>query len=205
MRPLRAFVFSKFSKAASIQRSLASYEEKIMEQKWIDLSDTLIKAGKYYLPRLTSQLLSSRYDAGCAVIREVPKRTGNRIEAYAALWQAYEERLEDWMEVGTVFVSPAIAGNGVCGEIMREIVALAPADKNLFLVTDVMPVMRAAEELRFVPVTLETFTIPIKLVRELLGPDRKIPESICPHCFSGGRRTFGVPKNGERWFFYRPA
>lgn len=157
--------------------------------------------GKYYRKRLTPRLLSKRYYARRAVIRETSCGPfGSTVLAYAALWRT---KIPEWYELGTVFVDEKIGGNGVCLEIMQEVVAFVPNGMHVFLVTDAEPVMKAAQKLGFIPVTLGTPGITLRFIRKVMGSGRPIPESVYPYCSSESCSEYGIPTAGERWMFVR--
>ncbi|PIR83632.1 hypothetical protein COU18_03035 [Candidatus Kaiserbacteria bacterium CG10_big_fil_rev_8_21_14_0_10_51_14] len=118
-----------------------------MQRKWEVLAEKLKAEKAYYLPRLTPRNLSARQYAGRAIIRESNENHGDRtISAYAALWRSHDPT---WYELGTVWVSAELRGNGFCRNIMTELIALAPADIRLLMFTADVAIMRAAHGLGF--------------------------------------------------------
>lgn len=123
-----------------------------MKKKWEVLARCLLKEGGYYEPRLTPRLLSERYYAGHAVIRETEEEEGERtIFAYAALWPAYHGPRESWYELGSVWIAPHSRGNGLVREVMQETLEKAPG-KKFFLISASQGVIQSARYLGFKPV-----------------------------------------------------
>lgn len=163
-----------------------------MHPKWTVLSEEITATGRYYNPRLTPRKLSGRYCAGRAVIRQT-KGSDCQIQAYAALWNANKS---GWYELGTVWISAALRGNGLCRELMEKVVGLAPPDTGLFLFTDVASVMNAALGLGFVPVTTKTHPCILRWASKA-GVVTRLPDSI--HPIAPDR--WAEPEAGERWLF----
>ena len=167
-----------------------------MQRKWEVLSEALKATGKYYPERLTPRLLSSRYYAGRAVIRETTEVIGNRtIQAYAALWPTNEPK---WFELGTVYVGDSLRGRGLRNDIMSEAVRLASAGAKLFLITDVEGVMHSAEKLGFAAVTTQKQPNLLRWA-SWAGVVCRLPGSIYP--IAPG--VWGTPKSGERWLYWK--
>ncbi len=167
-----------------------------MQERWIVLSQALERERKYFEDRLKPRLLSGRYYARRAVLRETQEITvGMRlIQAYAALWKT---RREGWYEVGTVWVAEDLRSKGLQNELMREIVAIAPEDVSLFLITSATSIMRSAINLGFDPVT--TTTMPnLDVWTASVGLDERLPRTALRE--SNSRLT-----EGERWLFVRRA
>ena len=165
-----------------------------MQPKWIVLSQCLRGAGGYYNARLTPRFLSSRYYARRAVIRETTEIKGDRIiEAYTALWPTYRK---EWYELGTVWVTDTLRGNGVRARIMDEATNLAPEGARLFLITAVGSITRSAQDLGFFPVTIRTHPSLLLWASEI-GMGERLPSSA---------RSVDEPAfvEGVRTLFIRP-
>jgi len=171
-----------------------------VQKKWDVLSKKLIAAGIYRGSRLAPRHLSSRYYAGRAVIRETCEEMGDRtILAYTAIWPT---ELPEWSELGTVWVSPELRGNGLVCKLMHATVNLL--DTNFFLITDRESVMKAALQLGFIPATTQSKPGITRWASDV-GVVCRLPETIYPVSPSRGDipPTWATPERGKRWMFVR--
>ncbi len=165
-----------------------------MQDRWIVLSEQIRAEGKYFSARTTARKLSKRFYAGRAVVRQIdsPVASLRFVQGYAALWRT---AVDGWYELGTVWVTPELRGNGVQFDLMTELVAKAPQGKGLFLITDAFPVMRTAGILGFRPVTLATMP-DVHDWSAVVDLGERLPRTAL-------LEALPMPKDGERWLFIR--
>ena len=205
LRSFRAFFHSqKHSKAASIQRSLASYGEGNVEQRVeVSLEEIAVLSKRlkaepgYYAPRLEVEHLERAIRERRAVFYFY----GGHIEAFAALWPTNRT---DWLELGTVWVGKSLRGKGLRNALMTETVALVPKGASLFLFSSVEKIQESADGLGFEPMTTEVFPGLLGWASEV-GIVCRLPGSIHPVRNCGEYHEWGTPKPGERRFFIRLA
>ena len=163
-----------------------------MQRRWEVLSQTLLgETGKYHTPRLTPRLLSKRYYARRAVIRETaPGMPHSVIQAYTALWPT--DRKRKWYELGTVWVGEPLRGNGLRDELMAQAMALVPEETSFFLFTSSEAIMRSAGSLGFITATTHSYPDLLMWASDL-GVVQRLPGSIHNRC--------DVPESGKRTLF----
>ena len=162
-----------------------------MEREYVVLSKRLKATKAYYAPRIEPEHLKAAACEGRAAIQHL----NGGIEAFAALWTTNEPL---WLELGTVWLSEELRGNGRRHELMAEVMQLAPQGSRLFLFTSVGSIVCSAVELGFRPVTTKTHP-GVLLWASYVGVVCRLPDSIHPIA----PRKWGVPEEGKRWLFMR--
>jgi GNAT superfamily N-acetyltransferase len=115
--------------------------------EWQRLSGSLITTPGIKISRVGAKRLHALYTKGMTytLIQEVCDK--REILAFGALWPTKDRK---WLEIGTLYVSDPVAGNGIASLMVRSLKDLAKRlQKNVLMVTSNPKIVAVATSLDF--------------------------------------------------------
>ena len=165
-----------------------------MDLDWNQLFREMLATGEFHASGLDVTTLARDYSNDLAVIRH----DGTRITAYGALEAT--KRIGSF-EVRRLYVGPSLKNNGALWSIVYELMAKAPRDAELFLITKSPAVMRVAQQRGFEQVTKVTMSEvkewAIEIGLSTNGNLGRLPKSAM------SRNPPRTPYPKERWLYVR--